>query len=373
LTAAPRPEVLDAGPLAELADRLFSADYRRVHAAIDRFCVDLCFQVVDAHGLFRRAETRESLSRVTAVSAPEGAYLMDTVVAILVEEGYLAREGDVIVRAREVPEPDLPALRRDAADRWPEEPFFDLLDRCGRGLPDVLAGRRRGWDVIFPRGDLSLWERLHNTSAVLTPYARLAAAAAAGVVRPEATILELGAGTGAGTACLLRELAGVPVRQYLYSDVGLVFLRVGRRRFGQLPFVEFAEYDLDGPASSTVAPRSLDLVFGVNVLHVARSLPDAVDQLRATLRPGGWIVLGEGSPPGPGRTWRPDLAFGFLDGWWNVPLDARFRPRPGFLRATQWLDLLRSRGFGRVAAIPGEGADGCFGGAIVGQAPDGEA
>lgn len=367
VTAAARPELLDVGRLAELAGHLFSPDHRRLQALVDRLCLHMCLQVIHAHGLFtpgRPAETRQGLRRV--VSGPRSAYLLDTVVAILIEEGYVVAAGGLIVRLRDLPEPDLSGLHAVAAAHWPREPFFDLLDRCGRNLLNVLAGRHRGWDAIFRRGDLSLWDRLHNDNAIKTPPARLAAAAAASLVGPHATIREFGAGTGAGTAWRLRELADVPVRRYRSTAISPVFLRVGSRRFGQHPFLEFGEHDLNGPVELAVPPRSVDLVFDVNALHIARSLPSAVDRLRAALRPGGWIVLGEGSPPGPGRTWRPDPAFGFLDGWWAVQLDAPFRPRPGFLRPAQWLDLLHSRGFSSVAAIPG------VGGEVVGAASDRE-
>jgi hypothetical protein len=90
------------------------------------------------------------------------------------------------------------------------------------------------------------------------------------------------------------------------------------------------------------------------VLHSGKDLAFILRELRTALHPGGHLILGEGSPPRPGIRWRLDVVFAFLRGWWDVLLDPLYRPRPGFLFPTEWVQVLRAAGYENTRALPGE-------------------
>jgi hypothetical protein len=102
------------------------------------------------------------------------------------------------------------------------------------------------------------------------------------------------------------------------------------------------------------------MVLAVNVLHVANDICATLRDVHSLLRPGGCLLLGEGSPPELSRRWRLDLVFGFLDAW------------SGFLLPTQWRETLAECGFHPVWTIPGEQwfRGPCRGGLIVAHKPD---
>lgn len=365
------PETLDVERLREQVGAAFSPRSRAAVATADDLCLHLCFKIVREHGLFTREgsrETSETLRRAIG-HVRDADYLVARVVDILRDEGYVrALDGGGLACVRPVPANALPSLYAAADEQFPNEPFFRFVERCERGVFDFLAGVRRGRDVIFPRGDLSLWTELHNESLVMGPYAEAVAPVVAALTGEQAELLEFGAGTGAGTAHLLRLLEGRDIARYTYTDLGDAFLALGRRRFASHPFMDYAQLDLDSDAYP-VADQSVDIAFGVNALHVARSLPRAVRRLVRAVAPGGWIVVSEGSPPAPDRSWRPNVLFGLLDGWWNVETDPEFRPQPGFLTPARWVALFRRCGLVDVQNLTAESGGTCFGGVVFGRVP----
>ena len=217
-------------------------------------------------------------------------------------------------------------MQREARALCPRaEATFEMIARCREHAAAFVAGREPGPAAVFPRGDLALWERLHDEDAVMSIYADIAAAALDALAEPGARVLELGAGVGAlarRSRNLLRERN---VAEYWFTDLGELFVQNARSIFAE-----------------------------EKAIHNA-------------LRAPGWLVCGEGSPPRAGSHWRLDLVFGFLSGWWDVATEPALRPSPGFLFPSQWQRLLRACGFDAVEALPGESwFDGpCRGGLIV--------
>ena len=101
-----------------------------------------------------------------------------------------------------------------------------------------------------------------------------------------------------------------------------------------------------------VPSRSVQLVWGVNVFHLARDLDAGLAEARRTLAPGGWLVVGEGVRPVRGQPVGAELPFQILDGFLDVHLDPATRATPGFLTAEEWLAALARAGFTERALVP---------------------
>ena len=156
---------------------------------------------------------------------------------------------------------DLAVLRRILLENHPDHAgHADLLAPCVAALPDVLAGRVRGTDVLFPGGSLALVRRVYEGSTLADAANRALAEAVVAAVRARRAaggagpvrILEFGAGTGATTAVVAAALErlGGPV-EYLFTDVSAGF----RRQFetglaARHPGMRFAVADLDAPLSA---------------------------------------------------------------------------------------------------------------------------
>jgi SAM-dependent methyltransferase len=370
------PAFLATAPFDHLLAQVFSPTFYRGYRLLNQLCYRMSLNVVAHYQLFagpRRRADFDSIATQIGV-AVESRYLLGCVLRLLVEEQCLLRQGNawLATSALDVALRDCATavLYREAHELCPDEPLFTLLARCESSFFAVLERRQKGIEVIFPNGDGSVWSALHRQSLFMSPYTQLAAFVVNACRQPAAAILEVGAGTGAATALVLAP-PGAPIARYTFSDIGLSFLRHGRRRFAGWPFMQFQHYNLDQDAArQELSPNSFDIVFGVNVVHVAQDIPATLRQFYRLLRPGGYLILGEGSPPNADTMWRPDLVFGFLAGWWKVVLNPIYRPHPGFLLPGDWKALFAEAGFVDVTNLPTPDyfpAGCCYGGVIVGR------
>jgi len=208
---------------------------------------------------------------------------------------------------------------------------------------------------------VALWcEYFHNDNPVYAVNNRVAAFSAANRMtafeRPR--ILEVGAGAGSATEALLGELAerDVMPASYLVTEPSQFFRRRGERAlraaYPRVPLT-FGGLDIDRPWSEKgIAPASADLVFGVNVLHVARNLQFSLRQALLALAPGGWLVLGEAQRLRAGQPIWAEFVFQLLEGYTAVETDGELRPTHGFLQPETWLAALRHAGFTEVSIEP---------------------
>ncbi len=118
--------------------------------------------------------------------------------------------------------------------------------------------------------------------------------------------------------------------------------------------LEFGALDIDRPFG--VAPGAYALVYGVNVLHVARDLAATLAEVRAALAPGGALVISECVRPFAGRPVYVELAFNLLASFRDPILVPGWRPNGGFLTPEQWTQALAANGFTDVRVYPDIGA-----------------
>jgi SAM-dependent methyltransferase len=160
-------------------------------------------------------------------------------------------------------------------------------------------------------------------------------------------ILEVGAGVGA----VARRMPELGTEDYIRSDIN--------------PFI--APRDLPGRVARYDFNRKgewngLDIIFGVNALHCARSPALSICFLSEMLRSGGLLLLAEGqSQTTPdGTPWALNLFFGLFDGWWNVG---------GFRDRETWLRDLEAAGLQDIDYCSYESEGHALGGLVWGRKP----
>jgi SAM-dependent methyltransferase len=211
--------------------------------------------------------------------------------------------------------------------------WFKLLDAH---LEDFVAGRVDAGEVIAEGGG-RLWETFQARDLVCAVFGA-GVARALGPMLAGADVLELGTGTGGTTRRMAADLAGA--NRVVLSDLRQSF---PDRVAADLPGVpvETAIIDINDPPDG-LGP--FDVVFSTNCVHVARDLPATLAWIRRTLKPGGALVLGEGSHyselvPSP-----VSLVLSLFNGWWDVPTSPE-RPEPGFLLPRHWFGAFEAAGF----------------------------
>ncbi|HEV7861286.1 MAG TPA: methyltransferase, partial [Acidimicrobiia bacterium] len=162
--------------------------------------------------------------------------------------------------------------------------WFKLLDAH---LEDFVAGRTEAGDIIAEGGG-RLWEAFQARDAVCAVFGHGVARALAPILSG-ADVLELGTGTGGTTRRMAADLT--TASRFVVSDLRQSFLD---RVAAELPGVplETAVLDINQPLTGI---GQFDIIFSTNCIHVAKDLPATLGWIRQCLKPGGALVLGEGS------------------------------------------------------------------------------
>jgi NAD(P)-dependent dehydrogenase (short-subunit alcohol dehydrogenase family)/acyl carrier protein len=134
----------------------------------------------------------------------------------------------------------------------------------------------------------------------------------------------------------------------VFSDVSQLFLSRARQTFAEFPFVRYERLDIErDPVSQQFDAHSFDIAIASNVVHATRDLRQTLANVRKLLKPGGILVLLEGTE----RLRWVDLTFGLTSGWWRFE-DFDLRPSYPLMPVSRWQQLLPSLGFDDVATLP---------------------
>ena len=100
-------------------------------------------------------------------------------------------------------------------------------------------------------------------------------------------------------------------------------------------------------------------------MHAINDISEACNSMYKLVKPGGYVVLGEISPP-PGGLYRyMELTFGLLASYYLYD-DKELRPLSPILLPEQWIEHFKKAGFSAAIAIPGDKLEGCDrGGSII--------
>ena len=129
--------------------------------------------------------------------------------------------------------------------------------------------------------------------------------------------------------------------------------------------MEFKALDVTKPlAEQDVTTGSVDLLFAVNVMHATNDILQACNTMASLVKEGGYVVLGEISPPKDGLYRYMELTFGLLASY-NQYDDKDLRPNSPILRPEQWIEYFKKAGFTEALAIPGDKLEGSDRGGVI--------
>ncbi len=337
--------------LTDLADDL--TPYRRVWHAVEALCPLIMARSLARLGAGDEVTAAEIVERHQLKPGYRG--LVDQWLRVLAEAGLLA-EADRPGAYRPTRALDPAALderiRQGFAALDPEgsqRVLVEYVRTCADQQLDLLRGAVSPLHLLLPDGDPSITEALYASNPVSHLQNRVAARVVRAIVEHSSPdrpvrILEVGAGTGATTAQVLRALP--PGRaHYTFTDVSTYFTERAKPRFRDHVFLDYAVLDIDrAPIGQGFAPGSADIIIGANVLHDAKNLDVSLTHLRSLLAPGGALLLVEGTANSLVQT----ITVGFIEGLGNYQ-DQRSLP---LLTVPQWRERMTAAGFPSFTAIP---------------------
>jgi SAM-dependent methyltransferase len=212
-------------------------------------------------------------------------------------------------------------LNRLVAEHPASAPHIKLTARCGEALAEVLQGTADPLQLLFPNGSFSLAEQLYSQTPEAFALSGLLRETMAQIVadwpmqahqRP-LRVLEIGAGTGGGTAGIVPVLP-LDQTEYVCTDLSSAFLKRAEHVLSDYPFMRYQIFDVEkGPQAQGLAANHFDVVVAVNVLHATGDLRQSLRHVRQLLVPGGLLLVVEATAP---ERWI-DVTFGLTEGWWR--------------------------------------------------------
>ena len=358
-------ECLKEFPAAIFSERLYQS-----MELMERYSIELA---VDLLGRLNLAEplgdwrSADDLCNLLSFQ-PRFRFALQWILARLFESGSLQTRDDDATRSyrlRKTPrKADLKSLRALGLNIDPANAAtLDLLDYTANAYPAVATGWQSGDHNLFGPQGVPLWLSYFNNDNLTYAVNNWVAAAAAAdrlCSRPTLRILEIGAGSGSATEILLMLLSErrlLPrLERYVVTEPNAYFRRCNQRKLAaqhpNLP-LEWSAVNLDLPwRAQGIGAGEFDLVYAVNVMHVAKDLLFSLNEARSTLAADGWLVIGECVRPYDNQPMYPELMFQILDSFTDVKIDPDIRPNPGFLTAEQWRRAFLKAGFVRTELAP---------------------
>ncbi|MBN3884987.1 MAG: acyltransferase domain-containing protein [Nostoc sp. JL34] len=320
---------------------------------LDRLCIAY-INLTTAHlGAFSNPTKQYSLEELydQCQIIPSYKELFSRWLEILVEQGQLHEEQRLFTNFLPISIDFVNELLVEVRAKWADTPQqIDLLQLYGENMVSLLTGKKEPLEfhvsTLLKSGEFSVQQLPENK--YYNSIIRVCLEQVSKALPPQVNlrILELGAGTGTGTAELLPILPSEKTN-YTFTDVGGFFLNAAKKKFSDYPFIEYQLLDLERSLQEQgYSSHSFDVIVAFQVLHVARNIGETLDRIRSLLAPGGLLLFWE--------TTQPRLEFEFIDALLMNPIENPESDRNmcnPFLSKEQWQQELKSHGFVQVTAF----------------------
>lgn len=228
-----------------------------------------------------------------------------------------------------------------------------LVEATLRALPEIVAGKVRATDIMFPNSSMELVEGIYKHNEVADYFNEVLAETVTAYLQerlrqdPAARIriLEVGAGTGGTSATVFQKLKPYQenLQEYCYTDISKAFILYAQKQYGpDNPYLTYKILNVGAPiVEQEVDAGGYDIVIAANVLHATKNIHQTIRNAKAAIKCNGIILLNEMS----GSSLFTHLTFGLLDGWWLYEDQALRIPGCPGLSPEIWQSVLESEGF----------------------------
>ncbi|KAK2800138.1 Type I Iterative PKS [Emmonsiellopsis sp. PD_5] len=228
-------------------------------------------------------------------------------------------------------------------------PEGELICAVGERLVSILRGEVQPLEIMFKDALLTrAYEQNGNNSYGSRVLARLVHHLSN--IKPNLSVLEVGAGTASATLPVLEELSSetgeLPAfLRYTFTDISAGFFENARVKLGKwTQRITYRKLDIgQDPVQQGFVPENYDVIIASNVLHATPNIAETLDHVRTLLKPNGKLLFIEGIVQRPAA-----LPFALLPGWWLSEDEFRDDEEGPLLSENMWKRVLCSRGFSGV-------------------------
>lgn len=239
----------------------------------------------------------------------------------------------------------------------------ELMRNIALDYGSFLKGDKTGLDILFGDERIKLWANYFNNN--YSGYSVFNIFGAYGFCKwfsdvAGGKILELGGGSG-GAAVKVFEIFKEKllldrITEYFFTDISSVFLRQGYRliseKISNQSFIVFKKLDFNKSFRiQEIMNESVDVVYGVNALHVSYDLLFTLREIYGVLKNKGILVISELIRPSENKVLFQEFIFNLLENYHGVKTSPYLRPNYGFLTLKHWERNLSEAGFCNIEFI----------------------
>jgi SAM-dependent methyltransferase len=349
---------------------LLSQKIRNVWKLTDHYLLKLLFNILDESKIL---DYLKKPVKVDDIIKSQGypqkvSSALKWILERLLLDGYLSRtnegkDAEYCLTDKQI-EYDLTEIKERARTQAPESiAAFNMLELMANFYPIYFRGEKSCVDVIFSPENIETTNEYYTNNL----FYKVHNIAGAKILnwdidqRNKPVIVEIGGGLGGGTKQFLIQRLESENKSmdftYHFTDVANKMLRNTRRELEkinpEISMFKFQKLDFNKPFEEQgFHPGSVDVIWGVNAVHVAFDLRFTLEEIKKTLRPGGSLIVCETVRPLGNSMIQQELILNTLDDYWNVKLDDEIRPRHGFMDWKYWVSALSKMGFADARSIP---------------------
>jgi SAM-dependent methyltransferase len=350
---------------------LLPNNFEEYEENMGRLAFSICIDILRQLDIMQKAGDKETLDSLIKKAGihEQGVYLIERILFILCEDGEFAEEDKVYKRVKKTDIEGPPEFFVILTEAYPEEAAsLRWLARAYGSMYGFLKGRVYGEDILFPWGDFDLVEKVYDSGNIYKFYPALAARFIKALIEEnnlnDIRIFEAGAGTGNSTKHVLNQIKN-GIAEYFYTDISRSLLKQAKKTFSEFNFFNFKMFDLTKPPEDQDIPADYyDIVLGVSVLHALPDVISAVNYLYKLIKPGGYLILSEISPPENSIYRFMELTFGLIPSYSDYS-DKKLRPLSPLMRLSSWQQVFDNAGLKSTGYLPEKAEKGFDRGGIV--------
>lgn len=223
-------------------------------------------------------------------------------------------------------------------------------------LNGLIDGSVKATYLLFPQGNMNYANALYKDRITARYFNKLAAEIVKTILlqrqKKEVSLLELGAGTGATSDIVLRELRDIYDDiniSYMYTDISNFFITEAKKRYEDCEHLHmsYGVINADFDFASQGLTEKKDIIMAVGMLNNVDNIDKSVQEMFRWLQEDGTIIVIE-----PVREFVELLVSQVF--MMKPPSDDRKNSRTTFMSVKQWKDVFLKAGAGEVLVLPEE-------------------
>lgn len=354
------------------ASKIFTETHYKLFEFANLYVTYLIFNIFKRSGIMERVEsifvTVDEIIEAFDLEPRSSFIPLTWMLEFLSEQGYIVKKIDDDQRicykmSKKIPFCDIDGIEKSLlAISKDFLPSCELLRKVAQGYPDFFRGRKSGFDILFTDDKMSRWNQYFSNEN--SGYAMYNTFGAYGVShwfpnKKGLVALELGCGTGSATGALLNHLNKCNfarhIQSYILSDISLTFVKMAKeiidKHITSVPPLVLKRLDINRSfVKQGIDYNSIDIIYGVNVLHVAKNLSFTLKEISHSLQKNGIVVLSECVRTKENSLFFKEFIFNMLNNYTSVKTDS-LRPTRGFLSPKHWKNIFEKTRFTNIDMI----------------------